>query len=169
MTDRIRISLIFKGAIAGKAVVGAPGEAPAAQSSLLQVDSLSVLAAAGATRIERRGVSPAKKKRTNSRWPSMGINSALGPIPTTPGGWGLRNPESKGPGQRSSFFSQFSRAFGGRKWGGIMIPANDHVTAALSLQMVSGCFGNLSRRLSRRSRQRNLLRRGSVGAIMSGR
>jgi hypothetical protein len=131
--------------------------------------SVSALGAAGVARIERRGVSPAKKKRTNSRWPSMGINSALGPIPTTPGGWGLRNPESKGPSQRSGFFSQFSRAFGGRKWGGIMIPANDHVTAALSLQMVSGCFGNFNRKLSRRSRQRYLLRRRSVGAIMSGR
>jgi len=44
-----------------------------------------------------------------------------GPILTTPGGWGLRNPEPKGPGQRKGTFSQFSRAGAGRKWGGIMI------------------------------------------------
>jgi len=43
-----------------------------------------------------------------------------GPILTTPGGWGLRNPEPKGPGQRTTYFSQFSAAVGGRKFGGIM-------------------------------------------------
>jgi hypothetical protein len=65
-----------------------------------------------------------KRKRTNSRWPSMGINYLLrtDPILTTPGGWGLRNPEPKGPGQRRSILSQSSTAGAGRKWGGIMIP-----------------------------------------------
>jgi hypothetical protein len=29
--------------------------------------------------------------------------SAIGPILTIPGGWGLRNPKPKGPGQRSDF------------------------------------------------------------------
>src|SRR5205085_8330354 len=43
-----------------------------------------------------------------------------GPILTTPGGWGLRNPEPKGPGQRTTYFWQFSAAVGGRKFGGIM-------------------------------------------------
>jgi len=37
------------------------------------------------------------------------------PIPTAPGGWGLRNPEPKGPGQRRIFFSQASGAVDGRK------------------------------------------------------
>src|SRR5260370_39687083 len=71
-----------------------------------------------------------KRKRTNFRWPSMGINYLrTGPIPTTPGGWGLRNPEPKGPGQRRILFSQSRRAVAGRKLGGIMISANDPVTA----------------------------------------
>jgi hypothetical protein len=53
----------------------------------------------------------------------MGINYLrTGPILTTPGGWGLRNPEPKGPGQRRLFFSQCRTAGAGRKWGGIMIP-----------------------------------------------
>jgi len=45
-----------------------------------------------------------------------------GPIPTAPGGWGLRNPEPKGPGQRRIIFSQRRTAVAGQKWGGIMIP-----------------------------------------------
>ena len=45
-----------------------------------------------------------------------------GPIPTAPGGWGLRNPEPKGPGQRRAFFSQGSGAGDWRKWGSNMIP-----------------------------------------------
>ena len=53
----------------------------------------------------------------------MGINYLrTGPILTTPGGWGLRNPEPKGPGQRRISFSQSSGADGGRKWGSNMIP-----------------------------------------------
>ena len=53
----------------------------------------------------------------------MGINYLrTGPILTTPGGWGLRNPEPKGPGQRRLFFSQCRTAVAWRKWGGIMIP-----------------------------------------------
>lgn len=63
----------------------------------------------------------------------MGIKTATGPAPTTPGGWGLRNPEPKEPGQRSAFFSQGSRAGDGRKWGGIMICANDPVTLVCAL------------------------------------
>src|SRR6202158_4526748 len=51
-----------------------------------------------------------------------------GPIPTTPGGWGLRNPEPKGPGQLAILYSQSSRAAAGRKVGSIMISANDPVT-----------------------------------------
>jgi len=47
---------------------------------------------------------------------------ASGPIPTIPGGWGLRNPEPKGPGQRSISLSLDRTAHAGRKWGGIMIP-----------------------------------------------
>src|ERR1700730_13388727 len=55
--------------------------------------------------------------------------TATGPILTTPGGWGLRNPEPKGPGQRRFLLSQSSRAVAGRKLGRIMISANDPVTA----------------------------------------
>jgi hypothetical protein len=73
-----------------------------------------------------------KRKRANlAAAPDF---AALGPIPTIPGGWGLRNPKPKGPGQRSAFFSQFRRAGEGRKWGGIMIPANDTVTVKLDNQ-----------------------------------
>jgi hypothetical protein len=50
------------------------------------------------------------------------------PIPSTPGGWGLRNPEPKGPGQRTQLFSQCRAAGAGRKSGDTMIPANDPVT-----------------------------------------
>src|SRR5258705_461205 len=46
----------------------------------------------------------------------MGINYLrTGPILTTPGGWGLRNPEPKGPGQRRLFLSQCRTAGGGRR------------------------------------------------------
>ena len=55
--------------------------------------------------------------------------AALGPVPTIPGGWGLRNPKPKEPDQRSILFSQSRRAGGWQKWGGIMILANDPVTA----------------------------------------
>ena len=34
------------------------------------------------------------------------VISALGPVPTIPGGWGLRNPKPKEPDQRSIFLSQ---------------------------------------------------------------
>ena len=61
---------------------------------------------------------PKKKKDQLSLAQSRDFNSpATGPIPTAPGGWGLRNPEPKGPGQRSDFFSQFSGAVGWQKWG----------------------------------------------------
>ena len=79
---------------------------------------------------------------------------ALGPAPAIPGGWGLRNPKPKGPSQRSIFFSQFRAAGGWRKWGGIMIPANDPVTV----------FGGDFRRKLRPNRP---LRCAPVGAIMS--
>ena len=75
-----------------------------------------------------------KKQKDQLALVHYGKNSALGPIQATPGGWGLRNPESKGPGQRSAFFSQFSRAFGWRKWGGIMILTNDRVTVRFSAE-----------------------------------
>jgi hypothetical protein len=50
------------------------------------------------------------------------------PILTTPGGWGLRNPEPKGPGQRTQVFSQRRAAVAWRKSGDTMIPSNDPVT-----------------------------------------
>lgn len=65
---------------------------------------------------------PNKKKDQLSLAQYRDNLAATDPILTAPGGWGLRNPEPKGPGQRKVFFSQFSRAAAGRKWGGIMIP-----------------------------------------------
>ena len=50
------------------------------------------------------------------------------PILTAPGGWGLRNPEPLGPGQRTQVFSQCRAAVARRKRGDTMIPANDPVT-----------------------------------------
>src|SRR4051812_28465163 len=50
------------------------------------------------------------------------------PILTAPGGWGLRNPEPKGPGQRTQVFSQCRAAGAWRKSGDIKIPSNDPVT-----------------------------------------
>ncbi|GAA3843186.1 hypothetical protein GCM10022626_08740 [[Pseudomonas] carboxydohydrogena] len=53
----------------------------------------------------------------------------IDPILTTPGGWGLRNPVPKGPGQPTHEASQALAAAGGRKSGGIMIFSNDAVRA----------------------------------------
>ncbi len=66
---------------------------------------------------------PEKKKDQLSLAQKVGINFGLrtGPVPTTPGGWGLRNPEPKGPGQRSDCLSQTRTAPAGRKWGIIVI------------------------------------------------
>jgi len=50
------------------------------------------------------------------------------PILTAPGGWGLRNPEPEGPGQRTQVFSQCRAAGAWRKSGDIKIPSNDPVT-----------------------------------------
>ena len=52
-----------------------------------------------------------------------------GPILTTPGGWGLRNPESKGPGQRRDYLVAIQQ--GGRlaEVGRYYDSANDPVTA----------------------------------------
>jgi hypothetical protein len=64
-----------------------------------------------------------KKKKDQLALVQYRINSsATGPIPTTPGGWGLRNPEPKGPGQRRNFFSQSEGAVDGRKLGSFKIP-----------------------------------------------
>jgi len=79
---------------------------------------------AGESAPRRIGPTPApQKKKDQLALAQYGVNYLrTGPIPTTPGGWGLRNPEPKGPGQRRTVLSQFSRAVGRRKWGGIMIP-----------------------------------------------
>src|SRR6202163_750048 len=80
----------------------------------------------------------------------------IGPIPTAPGGWGLRNPELKGPGQRSDCLSQSRRAVAGRKLGRIMISANDLVT----LHFLPG------RGATDKPPRKAPLRRQAVGAIM---
>lgn len=73
------------------------------------------------------GIRRNKKKKDQLALAQCGI-SALGPAPTIPGGWGLRNPKPKEPDQRSVFFSQVREAGDWPKWGGIVILANDPVT-----------------------------------------
>src|SRR4051794_7428034 len=103
------------------------------------------------------------KKRTNSRWPSFSCE--LDPILAAPGGWGLRNPEPKGPGQRTQDFSQCGAAGARRKRGDTMFPANDSVTCR------QGHAPRLQRHwfspdFCRLEPFTNLLRWGMVGAIM---
>jgi hypothetical protein len=90
-----------------------------------------------------------KQKRTNLRWPPLAVRT--GPIPTAPGGWGLRNPEPKGPGQRTRIFSQCRAAVARRKRGDTMIPANDPVTVCR--QRVPSSRVLVSRRFGRRGRE----------------
>lgn len=61
---------------------------------------------AGSTSAETR-----QNKKDQLTLAQCGI-SALGPAPTIPGGWGLRNPKPKEPDQRSVFFSQVREAGG---------------------------------------------------------
>src|ERR1700757_693277 len=66
--------------------------------------------------VRGQGVS-AETSRHNKKGPTR-VGPAFmrtGPILTTPGGWGLRNPEPKGPGQRTRIFSQCRAAGAGRK------------------------------------------------------
>src|SRR5215468_4653246 len=76
----------------------------------------------------------AETSRHNKKGPTRVGPSFVrtGPILTTPGGWGLRNPEPKGPGQRTRIFSQCRAAGARRKSGETMIPANDPVTVCRS-------------------------------------
>jgi hypothetical protein len=75
--------------------------------------------------LARRGMTatPPKKKKDQLALAQDGDKLFLrtGPIPTAPGGWGLRNPGLKRPGQRSNSLSQFRWAVAGRKLGRIMI------------------------------------------------
>jgi hypothetical protein len=57
---------------------------------------------------------PQNEKGPTFVGPRWGIVYAIGPIPTIPGGWGLRNPEPKGPGQRTLLY----RNLGGQAVGG---------------------------------------------------
>ena len=70
---------------------------------------------------------PNKKKKDQLPLAQYGI-PALGPAPTIPGGWGLRNPKPKEPDQRSVLFSQARAAGDWPKRGGIVILANVPVT-----------------------------------------
>ena len=54
-----------------------------------------------------------------------------GPILTTPGGWGLRNPEPKGPGQRSALLFAKPHGVGLAEVGHHCDSANDPVTQIL--------------------------------------
>src|SRR3954447_20963092 len=84
------------------------------------------------------------------------------PILTAPGGWGLRNPEPKGPGQRTQVFSQCRAAVAWRKSGDTMIPANDPVTVCRD-RVPPLRVGGL---LRIPEPFRGALRWGTVGAIM---
>src|SRR3954468_16843528 len=84
------------------------------------------------------------------------------PILTAPGGWGLRNPEPKGPGQRTQVFSQCRAAVAWRKSGDTMIPANDPVTVCRD-RVPPVRVGGLVRIPES---FRGALRWGTVGAIM---
>ena len=53
------------------------------------------------------------------------------PDPHDPGGWGLRNPEPKGPGRHTGFISQGRGAPAWQKSGDTMFRVNDPVTASV--------------------------------------
>jgi hypothetical protein len=84
------------------------------------------------SRFARPGMTPTpKRKRTNFRWPQWWWRFTplrTGPIPTTPGGWGLRNPGPKGPGQRSALLFASPHGVGLAEVGRYCDPANDPVT-----------------------------------------
>ena len=50
-----------------------------------------------------------QKKKDQLALAQVVISLRTGPIPTAPGGWGLRNPEPKGPGQRSGYLFAIQR------------------------------------------------------------
>ena len=86
-------------------------------------------AAGAALAADHTVIARPKKKGPTLVGPVWGFSPLrTGPIPTAPGGWGLRNPEPKGPGQRSDCF--FARQRGGRlaEVGQYYDFANDPVT-----------------------------------------
>jgi len=56
--------------------------------------------------LERVGSLPLNRSRPKKKKDQLALVQSpfnyftIGPVPTTPGGWGLRNPVSKEPGQR---------------------------------------------------------------------
>ena len=102
-----------------------------------------------------------KRKRTNFRWPSMGINyPANRPDPDDPGGLGAEESGAERTGPTQDFL--FATQKGGR-WaevGQYYDSANDPVTPCFRLEMRRG------RSVPRQARTA-LLQRKSVGAIMS--
>jgi len=89
------------------------------------------------------------------------------PDPNVPGGWGLRNPVSRGPGQRKLLLSQFSRAVGGRKLGGIMIPLTILLRPGSAIASVFPLDNGNWQSGQSGIPPAPLLRRRPVGAIMS--
>src|SRR3954470_14934499 len=72
---------------------------------------------------------PQKEKGPTHVGPVMGLTPLrTGPIPKAPGGWGLRNPEPKGPGQRSDRFLAIPRGVRLAEVGHHCDSANDPVT-----------------------------------------
>ena len=96
---------------------------------------------------------------------SVGINFLrTDPVPSTPGGWGLRNPESIGPGQRSECFLAIQHGVGLTEFRQYYDLTNVPVTLADS------CGSRQSLPLTRlRADLIGLLRSRPVGAIMSDR
>ena len=67
--------------------------------------------------------SVAQKKKDHLAWAQYGDNLFCDrPDPDDPGGLGAEESGVERTGPTQVFLSQFSRAVGGRKWGGIMIP-----------------------------------------------
>lgn len=107
-----------------------------------------------------------KKKDRLSPVPTVWGLSSLrtGPILKAPGGWGLRNPESIGPGQRSECFLAIQHGVGLTEFRQYYDLTNVPVTLAGS------CGSRQSLSLTRlRADLIGLLRSRPVGAIMSGR
>jgi hypothetical protein len=106
-----------------------------------------------ANRGDQKIQAPKKKKDQLSLAQWWGLTPLrTGPIPKAPGGWGLRNPEPKGPGQRSALL--FARPHGVplAEVGRYCDSANDPVTTTFA----ANCYISMT----------TLLQSRAVGAIM---
>jgi hypothetical protein len=80
---------------------------------------------------------PPKEKGPTFVGPVWGLTPLrTGPIPKAPGGWGLRNPEPKGPGQRSALLFAKPHGVGLAEVGHHCDPANDPVTTKSAPELI---------------------------------